>query len=59
MSRGALDRSVLELVGTRDPLPDFGEEYTQWKHEVDSGDSGAFTIPVSMVLDVMNFTAEC
>jgi hypothetical protein len=43
----ALAKSVTELVTTDPALPDFKEGYRLWKEAFDSGEAGAFEVPVS------------
>lgn len=43
----ALRKSVTELVGTADSLPDFEDGYKLWKTAFDDGEAGAFDIAVA------------
>jgi hypothetical protein len=52
VSAGALDLSVLELVGIRpSPLEEYGDAFQEWKQPFDRGEAGVFTIPIAEILN--------
>jgi hypothetical protein len=52
VSAGALDLSVLELVGIRpSPLEEYGDAFQEWKKPFDRGEAGVFTIPIAEILN--------
>jgi hypothetical protein len=52
VSAGALDLSVVELVGIRpSPLEEYGDAFREWKEPFDRGEAGVFTISVAEILD--------
>jgi hypothetical protein len=51
VSAGALDLSVLELIGIRpSPLEEYGDAFQEWKQPFDRGEAGVFTIPIAEIL---------
>ncbi len=53
VSRETLDKSCLELQGTRAPNPEYLPGYDQWREAFDAGKAGVFDIPVSEIVDVV------
>lgn len=53
VSRETLDKSCLELQGTRAPNPDYLEGYAEWRGAFDAGKAGVFDIPVSGIVDIV------
>jgi hypothetical protein len=52
VSAGALDLSVLELIGIRpSPLEEYGDAFQEWKQPFDRGEAGVFTIPIAEILN--------
>jgi hypothetical protein len=51
MSKQALDRSVKELTGKADRLPDFEKGYQFWKDGVAKGALVTITVPLAEALD--------
>lgn len=50
VSRKTLDASVLKLLRTSAPNPDYRTGYAQWKSAFDAGQAGVFDIPVSEIV---------
>lgn len=48
-----LATSLIEVVGTRDPLPDFADGYRQWREAFDAGKGGVWTLPLADCVAVM------
>ena len=46
----SLEKSLLEFQGYTDTPPDISEGYSIWREAFDSGDAGAFNIPISAVV---------
>lgn len=53
VSRETLDKSCLELQGTRAPNPDYLQGYGEWREAFDAGKAGVFDIPVSEIVDIV------
>lgn len=53
ISPEALDRSVTALVKESAPIPDFAEEYAEWKASWDDGTTGAFDVTAAKVVSLI------
>lgn len=53
VSRATLDKSCLELRGTRAPNPDYLDGYREWRAVFDAGRAGVFDIPVAEIVDIV------
>lgn len=53
-----LDRSVTELVGETNSMPDFVDGYAVWKEAFDKGEAGAFNIPVADIVSAIEDIAN-
>jgi hypothetical protein len=47
----AVSKSVTEMIGVKEPLPDFAEGYALWKKAWDEGKGGYFTIELKEVVE--------
>lgn len=50
VDQDSLEKSFLEFQGYTDTPPDISEGYSIWREAFDSGDAGAFNIPISQVV---------
>jgi hypothetical protein len=53
VSRETLEKSCLDLQGTRAPNPEYLPGYEQWREAFDAGEAGVFDIPVSEIVDIV------
>jgi hypothetical protein len=53
VSRETLDKSCLELQGTRAPNPDYLQGYGEWRETFDAGKAGVFDIPVAEIVYIV------
>lgn len=53
-SEKAISSSVTELIGRREPMPDFSEGYNQWKKEWESGKAGYWNISLKEAINGMD-----
>jgi hypothetical protein len=49
----ALAKSLIEVVATRDELPDFADGYRQWREAFDAGQGGVWTLPLDECVTAM------
>jgi hypothetical protein len=54
----ALEKSVVRHVGDRAPLAAYRSGYTTWRAAFDGGRAGAFSIPISEVVALVEATVE-
>lgn len=50
----AISKSVTEIVGLNDNLPDFSQGYNQWKEAWDNGKAGCWTIGIKDAIQGMD-----
>ena len=50
VSRETLDKSALELVGTREPFEPYRNGYAEWRKAFDEGHAGIFTLTVADIV---------
>jgi hypothetical protein len=57
-SEKAIAKSVTELVGQNDELPDFSEGYTQWREAWDAGKAGYWTVDLKEAVEGIDKTMQ-
>lgn len=53
VARETLDKSCLELLGVRQPNPEYLRGYGEWREVFDAGRAGVFDIPVAEIVEIV------
>ena len=51
VSEETLTKSLIKLIGKREPNPDYIDGYNTWKAAFEAGEAGIFTVSVSEIVD--------